>query len=196
MPLSTNHPNHPMSSSPKQIQLHDKHFGLSYPGAEILHDIQAVAERINHDFKGHTGQPPIFLCMLNGAFMFAAHLLGRIGFACEVSFVKFSSYRGTQSCGEVQQLIGLNGGLAGRTVIVVEDIVETGSTLTTLHAELRKQGAAQIRVASMLLKPNRYSGPVPVDYVGRIIPDDFIVGFGLDYNGLGRNLPDIYTLIP
>lgn len=184
-----------MDSASKQVQLHDKRFGLSYPKAEILHDIEDVAQHINHDFAGHTEQPPIFLCMLNGAFMFAAHLLERIEFPCEVSFVKFSSYRGTQSQGEVQQLLGLSGSLQGRSVVVVEDIVETGTTLLALYPELQRLGASQIRVASMLLKPNCYKGSVPIDYVGRIIPDDFIVGFGLDYNGLGRNLPDIYTLI-
>ncbi len=183
-----------MSTHPKQVRLKDKVFELSYSEADIQHDIDVVAAQINRDYA-QAENPPLFLCMLNGAFMFAADLLKRIEFACEVQFVKFSSYQGTQSTGEVKQVIGLNSDVGGRQIIVVEDIVETGTTLTALCHELRRMGAGDVRIASLLLKPNCYKGSVEVQYVGRRIPDDFIVGYGLDYDGLGRNLANIYTLV-
>ncbi|MBR7066960.1 MAG: hypoxanthine phosphoribosyltransferase [Bacteroidales bacterium] len=183
-----------MSTHPKQVRLKDKVFELSYPEADIQHDIDVVAAQINRDYA-QAENPPLFLCMLNGAFMFAADLLKRIEFACEVQFVKFSSYQGTQSTGEVKQVIGLNSDVGGRQIIVVEDIVETGTTLTALCHELGRMGAGDVRIASLLLKPNCYKGSVEVQYVGRRIPDDFIVGYGLDYDGLGRNLANIYTLV-
>ncbi len=183
-----------MSTHPKQVRLKDKVFELSYSEADIQHDIDVVAAQINRDYA-QAENPPLFLCMLNGAFMFAADLLKRIEFACEVQFVKFSSYQGTQSTGEVKQVIGLNSDVGGRQIIVVEDIVETGTTLTALCHELRRMGAGDVCIASLLLKPNCYKGSVEVQYVGRRIPDDFIVGYGLDYDGLGRNLANIYTLV-
>lgn len=183
-----------MAKNLKQVKLLDKEFALSYTESEIQQDIDVVASKINWDYRNDT-DIPVFLCILNGSFMFAADLMKRINFQCEVSFVKFSSYAGTKSTGEVNQLIGLNSSLKGRSIIVVEDIVETGSTLTALFDELNKLEPKSVKVSTLLFKPNCYKSPMKIDYIGRSIPDDFIVGYGLDYNGVGRNLADIYTLI-
>lgn len=182
-----------MAKSIKRIKLWDKEFALSYPNAEIQRDIATVAEGLNQQYRD-TPDIPLFLCMLNGAFMFAADLLKKIDFQCEVSFVKFASYQGTKSQGTVNQLIGLNHEVKNRAVVIVEDIVESGTTLTTLIAQLKEQQPKSVEVATMLFKPNCFKGTIKLNYIGRSIPDDFIVGYGLDYEGLGRNLPDIYTL--
>lgn len=177
----------------KQIKLKDKVFVLSYPESAIQQDIDVVASKINWDYKD-SKEIPVFLCMLNGAFMFGADLMKRINFHCEVSFVKFNSYCGTKSTGTVNKLIGINGDLKHRPIIIVEDIVETGTTFIALREELQKLNPKEIKIATLLYKPNCYKGEVKIDYVGRSIPDDFIVGYGLDYDGLGRNLVDIYTV--
>ncbi|HOK60392.1 MAG: hypoxanthine phosphoribosyltransferase [Tenuifilum sp.] len=178
----------------KQVKLKDKEFRLSYPEAEIQNDIDLVASKINHDFA-KSGEVPFFVSVLNGSFMFTADLLKRITVPCEVSFVKLASYQGTSSTGKVNELIGLNENVTGRTLVVLEDIVDTGITLSKLYEELRKLNPKEIRVATLLFKPEAYKGNIKLDYIGRSIPNDFIVGYGLDYDGLGRNLPDIYTLI-
>lgn len=183
-----------MAKNLKQVKLKDKEFALSYPESEIQQDIDVVASKINWDYRNDK-DIPVFLCMLNGSFMFAADLMKRINFQCEVSFVKYSSYSGTKTTGSVNQLIGLNSDLKGRSIIVVEDIVETGNTLTTLFAELNKLEPKSVKVCSLLFKPNCFKGSMKIDYIGRSIPDDFIVGYGLDYDNVGRNLADIYTLI-
>lgn len=178
----------------KQVKLKDKEFRLSYTETEIQSDIDLVASKINHDFD-KSGEVPIFVSVLNGSFMFTADLLKRITVPCEVSFVKLASYRGTSSTGKVNELIGLNEDVTGRTLVILEDIVDTGITLSKLYEELRKLNPREIRVATLLFKPDAYKGNIKLDYIGRSIPNDFIVGYGLDYDGLGRNLPDIYTLI-
>ncbi|HDP74324.1 MAG TPA: hypoxanthine phosphoribosyltransferase [Bacteroidales bacterium] len=178
----------------KQVKLKDKEFRLSYPEDEIQNDIDLVASKINHDFA-KSGDIPVFVSVLNGSFMFTADLLKRITVSCEVTFVKLASYQGTSTTGKVNQLIGINEDVTGRTLVVLEDIVDTGITLSKLYEELRKLNPKEIRVATLLFKPDAYKGNIKLDYIGRSIPNDFIVGYGLDYNGLGRNLPDIYTLI-
>lgn len=178
----------------KQVKLKDKEFRLSYPEAEIQSDIDLLASKINHDF-GRNKDIPLFLSVLNGSFMFAADLLKRITFPCEISFIKLSSYQGTSTTGKVNQLIGLSEDITGRKVIILEDIVDTGITLNKLHEELTTLNPRQIVVATLLFKPEAYKGKLKIDYIGRSIPNEFIVGYGLDYDGLGRNLPDIYTVI-
>ncbi len=181
-------------SQMKQVTLKDRTFQLSYPEADIQKDIDVTASKINWDYR-NASDIPLFLCILNGSFMFAADLLKRITFPCEVSFIKLASYQGDTSTGVVNHLIGLNESISGRTVIIVEDIVDTGVTIAQLIDELQKMNPKEVKVATMLHKPDAYKGSIKIDYIGRSIPNDFIVGYGLDYQGLGRNLPDIYTVI-
>lgn len=183
-----------MAENLKQVKLKDREFRLSYPESEIQQDIDLVASKINWDFR-NAKEIPLFLSILNGSFMFTADLMKRINFPCEVSFIKLSSYQGTESTGVINQLIGLNEDISDRTVIIVEDIVDTGITLTKLYEELGKLNPKAIKVATLLYKPESYKGAAKIDYIGRSIPNDFIVGYGLDYDGIGRNLPDIYTVI-
>lgn len=137
----------------------------------------------------------MFVAVLNGAFLFAADLLKHVSCECEITFVRVSSYAGTQSTGQVRNLIGLNENIEGRTIIIIEDIVDTGDTAMYLFNELKKQQPAEIKIASLLLKPNALKHDLKVDYTGFEVPNDFLVGFGLDYDGIGRNLNDIYTLV-
>ena len=177
----------------KKVTLHDKTFSISIPYAEIQQAIERVAAQINRDMVGET---PIFVGLLNGAFMFAADLLKLVEIPAEVSFIKYSSYQGTQSSGEVSELIGLNTNLKGRTVIIIEDIIDTGTTVTKLLKDLQSKELKQVKIATLLFKPEAFKGNYAVDYIGFSIPNDFIVGYGLDYDELGRNLKDIYTLVP
>lgn len=178
----------------KQVKLKDREFRLSYPELEIQQDVDLVASKINWDFR-NAKEIPMFLDVLNGSFMFAADLLKRINFSCEVSFIKLSSYQGTSSTGVINQLIGLNEDITDRTVIIIEDIVDTGITLAKLYERLYAMNPHAVKVATLLFKPDSYKGSIKIDYIGRSIPNDFIVGYGLDYDGVGRNLPDIYTVI-
>ena len=159
---------------------------------KIAAAVKVVAAKINEDYKGKN---PLFLVILNGSFLFAADLVRAIDSeGCEVSFVKFSSYEGTESSGKVKELIGLNERLDGRDVIIVEDIVDTGTTIVQMMDDLMKRNPASVRIAALLFKPEAYKKHLKIDYVGMEIPNAFIVGYGLDYNGLGRNLKDIYVL--
>ena len=176
----------------KEVQLKDKRFRIDINGDEILKQVSRVAAEINHDMDG---KKPVFLVVLNGAFMFAADLLKNIDIDCEVSFVKLASYQGTESTETVKELIGLNEDLAGRTVVVVEDIVDTGITMENIIADLLKLKVAEVRIATLLFKPQAFQKDFKIDYIGMDIPNDFIVGYGLDYDGLGRNLKDIYKII-
>ena len=165
----------------KKIHLYDKTFRTFIPNAEIESAIDKVAERLNADFKD-SGEIPVILCTLNGAIMFTAELM------------KLSSYSGTRSTGKVRQVMGLTGDISGKTVIIVEDIVDTGNTIVDLKEIVREKGAKDCKVCTMLLKPEVYKKDVVLDYVAMEIPNRFIVGFGLDYNELGRNYKDIYIL--
>jgi hypoxanthine phosphoribosyltransferase len=181
-----------MELDSKIIQIKDKKFELSITEFEIQKAVQHVADQIAFDFEGKS---PLFIAVLNGAFMFAADLMKHINIPCEISFVKFNSYVGTQSTGIVHQFQGLNQSVEGRDVIVVEDIIDTGATMHHVIKALEKEGAQSITVASFFLKPDALQQEVKVDYVAMKIPNHFIVGYGLDYDGFGRNLKNIYTLI-
>lgn len=175
-----------------RVSILDKTFETSYPEHQIQAAVRKVADAINADLDGHD---PLFLCILNGAFMFAADLMKMVNIPSRISFVKFASYSGTQSTGVVKQLIGLNEDLTGKTVVLIEDIVDTGVTIKSLIEQCKAKGAADVRVATMLFKPASCKLPVKPDYIGLEIPNDFIVGYGLDYDGYGRNIPEIMTLV-
>lgn len=174
------------------VKLHDKEFRISILETEIIKEISRVANEINRDYKG---KRPILLGVLNGCFMFAAELLKRLDIECEVSFVKLSSYQGTASTGVIKEVIGLSESLGGRDIIIIEDIVDTGLTMQRMLESLGTREPASIEIASLFLKPARLQVPVNIKYSALTIPDRFIVGYGLDYNGLGRNLPNIYEAI-
>lgn len=173
------------------VKIKDKTFKTSIPEAKILERVKAVAERINTDMADKN---PLLLAMLNGSFVFAADLMREITVPCEISFVKMSSYAGTSSTGNVKQLIGLNQDIKGRTVIVVEDIVESGLTLKTLLGILEEKEPADVHICTLLFKPECLKVPLDIKYVAMEIPNDFIVGYGLDYDQQGRNLRDIYSV--
>ena len=177
----------------KQVKLKDKKFGVSIPAEKIQSVISEMAAKINNDYKDKN--VPLFISILNGSFMFTADLFKHIDFTCEVTFLKLTSYRGTSSTGSVRQLIGVNESIEGRDVIVLEDIVDTGITIEQILGQLKSFEPASVKVASLLFKPEAYQKKMKIDYIGMKIPNDFIVGYGLDYDGLGRNLADIYTLI-
>ena len=176
----------------KRIQLLDKEFVLSIPASDIKKAIWEMAMKINQDLHDKN---PLMVCILNGSFMFSADLMKLIEFPCEISFVKLSSYQGMGSTGEVKQLIGLKENVEGRTVVLLEDIVDTGVTIENLVEQLKSQKPEEVRVATMLFKPEACTRDIKLDYVGMEIPNEFIVGYGLDYDGYGRNLPDIYTVV-
>ena len=175
------------------IQVLDKKFSISIPEAEVIKRIDTVAAQINRDMAGKN---PIFLAVLNGSFIFAADLMRRITIPCEISFVKLASYQGTTSTGKVTEVIGINEDLSGRTVIIVEDIVETGTTIRQMMESLGTRNPESVHVCTLLLKPEKLKVDLDLDYVVMRIPNDFILGYGLDYNQQGRGLRDIYTLVP
>ncbi|MDD3079302.1 MAG: hypoxanthine phosphoribosyltransferase [Paludibacter sp.] len=174
------------------IQIKDKQFRLSIPDIKIQEAVKQVAEQINRDLAGSN---PLFICVLNGAFMFAGDLMKHISFPCEITFVKLSSYDGIYTTGKVKEIMGLNESIVGRNVVVVEDIVDTGITMERILSSLKAKGASDIHVATFLQKPDALQRDIQVNYVAMKIPNDFIVGYGLDYDGYGRNLKDIYTVV-
>ena len=176
----------------KTVKVLDKEFGLYIPQEKIEANIQTVADQINRDM---TGKNPLFLVVLNGAFMFASELFKRLTIPCEISFVKLTSYSGTETTNVVRELIGLDHSLDGRTVVVVEDIVDTGHTMRYTIQKLRDLNAADVRIATMFFKPKSFQYDYPIDYKAMDISNEFIVGYGLDYDQQGRNFPDIYKII-
>lgn len=176
----------------KTVQVRDKMFRVSIPEAEIKERVAEMAAEISRELKG---KKPIFLAVLNGSFIFAADLIRGFDSECEVEFIKFSSYEGTDTTGEVKELIGLNKSIEGRTVVIVEDIVDTGLTMKALLEMLKDKNPKEIRIAALLMKPEKLSVPLTIDYCGFRIPNDFILGYGLDYDGEARNLREIYTLV-
>ena len=174
------------------IQIKDKEFTLSIPESDILAAVKRVGEEINKDMVGTN---PLFICVLNGAFMFAGDLMKTIKIPCEITFVKLSSYEGIYTTGAVKEIIGLNESVVDRNVVVVEDIVDTGITMEKILSSLKAKGAKSIRVATFLQKPDALQRDIQIDYIAMKIPNDFIVGYGLDYDGFGRNLKDIYTVV-
>lgn len=175
-----------------RVKIKDKTFETSIPEAEILKHIKAVADRINTDLAGKN---PIFLAVLNGSFMFAADLMKMVTIPCEISFVKLASYSGTSSTGNVKQMIGINTDLKGRNVVIVEDIIESGLTIKSMLQTLGQHNPASVHICTLLLKPEKLTVDLDIEYAAMEIPNDFIVGYGLDYDQQGRNLRDIYTLV-
>lgn len=174
------------------IQIKDKRFKTFIPEEQIMKEVARVADEINRDLSGTN---PLFISVLNGSFMFTADLMKHLTMPCEVSFVKLASYEGTSSTGKVKELVGLGDDITGRTVVIVEDIVDTGLTMKQLVETLRARGPKDIEIATLLVKPDKLKVELDINYVAMNIPNDFIVGYGLDYDGLGRNYRDIYTVI-
>ena len=175
----------------KNIKINDKEFELFIEAEKIEKSIGRIAEQINADLKGKN---PLFIVVLNGAFMFAADLLKKITIPCEITFVRLASYRGTSNTESVQKILGLTESVENRTVVIVEDIIDSGNTLTALIEELKKHHLREIKIATLFLKPGALKYDLRPDYVAMELPSDFIVGYGLDYDGYGRNLTDIYKL--
>ena len=176
-----------------KIKLHDKFFKPLLTESRIDEAIDAVAAQINADYEG-TGIVPVLLCVLNGSILFTAELMKRLDFDVDLMSIKLSSYQGTSSTGAVHMDMGLTGDITGKEVIIVEDIVDTGRTIEALVKILYARKASKVKVCTLLLKPEMYNKAIDLDYVAMEIPNDFIVGFGLDYDGLGRNYKDIYVL--
>ena len=174
------------------VKIKDKSFKISITEAEIKERVKAVAQQISKDMEGKN---PLLLGVLNGAFMFAADLMREMTIPCEISFVKLASYQGTTSTGKVQEVIGLNEDLTGRTVIIVEDIVDTGRTMKQMMESLGTRRPESLHICSLFVKPTKLEEPIDIDYVAFSIPDDFILGYGLDYDQAGRHLKDVYTIV-
>lgn len=174
------------------IKIKDKTFAVSIPEVKILQEVKRVAEEINQDLKDEN---PLFLSVLNGSFMFVADLMKNLTIPCEISFVKLASYQGTVSSGKMKELVGLSEEIEGRTVVIVEDIVDTGFTMKYLLSTLMTHKPKDVRIATLLVKPDKLQVDLDIKYVAMRIPNDFIVGYGLDYDGYGRNYRDIYTVV-
>lgn len=176
----------------KKVQILDKSFKISIEEKDIQQSIKTIAEDMNKDlFK----KDVIFLGILNGSFMFAGDLFKHLDLNCQITFLKIASYQGTKSVGKVKELIGINEDIKDKTVVIIEDIIDTGNTLEFIINELKNYKPAEIKIATLLHKPSVYKKDINIDYIGINISNEFIVGYGLDYNGFGRNFKDIYTII-
>jgi len=173
------------------ITIKDKQFELFIKQKTIKRGIKRVAGRINSELEGKN---PIFLAVLNGAFMFAGELMKELSIPCEITFVRLASYQGTSTTNRVQEVLGLNESIEDRYVVILEDIVDSGNTMVALKKELEKHHPREVRVATLLFKPAALRQQLSIDYVALEISNDFIVGYGLDYDGYGRNLKDIYKV--
>ncbi len=174
------------------IKIKDKTFRTSIPEAEIKSRVKALAAQISRDMEGKN---PLLLGVLNGSFVFAADLMREMTIPCEISFVKLASYQGITSTGKVKEILGINENLSGRTVIIVEDIVESGKTMMRMIESLGTRNPASVHVCTLFFKPEKLEEDLKLDYVAFRIPDDFIVGYGLDYDQQGRGLRDIFTIV-
>ncbi len=174
------------------LKVHDKQFRLFISAAQIDEQVKRIAADISRDYQG---KKPLFVVILNGAFMFASDLLKEIDIEAEVCFIKLASYKGVASTGQVVTAIGLDVDLIGRQVIIVEDIVDTGKTLSHFLPQIKYHHPASLRIAALLTKPDVLTNPVKVDYLGFSVPDKFLIGYGLDYDGLGRNMKEIYQVV-
>ena len=174
------------------VTIKGKTFRPSITEEKILKSVKKVAERINRDMAGKN---PLFLAVLNGSFIFAADLMREITIPCQVSFVKLASYEGTTSTGKVTEVIGINEDLSGRTIIIVEDIVDTGQTLKRMIETLGTRNPESVHICTLLVKPEKLTVDLNIEYAAMEIPNDFIVGYGLDFDQEGRNLRDIYTIV-
>jgi len=178
--------------SKQTIKIYDKTFELFIPFEKIDKAIQNIADKLNREYKLKN---PLFLGVLNGSFVFAADLFKKLDFPCEITFVKMASYQGTSSTETVRQLIGFDEDISGRSIIIVEDIIDSGLTMDRVLRQLKAIDAAEIKIATLLFKPDAFKGEYHIDYIGMEIPNDFIVGYGLDYNKQGRNYKDIYKIV-
>lgn len=174
------------------IKVHDKEFVPYLTSLEIDGQVKRVADEINRDYSG---KRPLFIAILNGAFIFAADLFKKIHVESEICFIKLASYKGVRSTGKVITAIGLDAEIYGRDVIIVEDIVDTGKTLSQFLPQLTHQHPSSLKIAALLHKPEAMVHPIHIDYLGFTIPNKFVVGYGLDYDGLGRNIKEIYQLV-
>lgn len=174
------------------MKVKDKEFAVSIPEREILSQVARVAAEINRDYAG---QEPVFLVVLNGSFIFAADLLREVTLPCEIAFVKMASYQGTSSTGIVREIMGLNVDVTNRPVIIVEDIVDTGFTMAHMLELLKQHHPQSVNICSLLVKPGKLQVDLDIRYRCLEIPNDFIVGYGLDYDQQGRNTRDIYTVV-
>jgi hypoxanthine phosphoribosyltransferase len=176
----------------KTIKVYDKKFELFIEASEISEMVEKLAMRLNQDLQV---KDVVFLGILNGAFILAADLIRKIKIDCQVTFVKMASYRGTLTAGSVETLIGIGEQLRNKTVVILEDIVDTGLTLENILKQVENHHPAKILTVALLFKPDACIKDIRIDYLGREIPNDFVIGYGLDYNGFGRNLPDVYRII-
>ena len=176
----------------KEIRILDKNFREIITEEAIGMRIAELADQMNADLQN---KDVVFLGILNGAFLFAADLFRKLKMEARISFIKLASYHGTTSQGVIKELIGWNEDIKNKTIVVIEDIVDTGNTLERIVDELVVRKAHEIKIAALLYKPDAYRKDIPLDYIGFEIPNDFVVGYGLDYDGYGRNLPSVYTLI-
>lgn len=174
------------------IRVHDKQFDSFLTQEEIQTRVSFIAEQLNADYAG---KRPLFIAILNGSFVFASDLFKKLHIEAEICFIKLASYKGSRSTGHVVTAIGLDHDIHGRDVVIVEDIVDTGNTLKEFLPQLYHQQPASLRIVALLHKAEATVHPVQIDYLGFTIPDKFVVGYGLDYDGLGRNIPEIYKLV-
>jgi len=176
----------------ESVKLHDLTFKPFISEEELSHIVKTLVHQVSLDID--EDEIPLFIGILNGSFLFASDFIRQYKRHCEVSFVKLHSYAGTESTEVVNELIGVNEDLTGRTVIILEDIVDTGNTLHKIYDIFRNKNIKQLKIATLFFKPTVYRKELPIDYIGKNIEDKFIVGYGLDYNGLGRNLPSVYQM--
>ena len=174
------------------IKLHDRYFESYITKDKIAKYVAYLADLVSKDVG--KDEIPVFIGILNGSFMFAADFVRAYPYDCHISFVKLASYEGTNSSGKMKQLFGLNEDLEGKTVIILEDIIDTGNTLEEIYEIFKNKKVKKLKIATLFFKPDVFRKPLPIDYIGKSIEDKFIVGYGLDYDGLGRNLSDIYKL--
>lgn len=174
------------------VKIKDKEFKISIPESEIKQRVKELAAQINRDMDGKN---PLLLAVLNGSFIFAADLMRELTIPCEISFVKLASYQGTTSTGKIKEVIGINEDLSGRTIIIVEDIVESGLTMKRMIETLGTRSPESVHICTLLLKPEKLEVDLDIEYVAFSIPNDFILGYGLDYDQQGRQLKDIYTIV-
>ena len=173
------------------MQVHDKHFEPYISANKIAIRVAELAAQISTDYEG---KKPLFIAVLNGSFMFAADLFRLLNIEAEISFIKLASYKGTSSTGNVVTAIGMEERIAGRHIVIIEDIIDTGKTLHSFLPEIQQRQAASVKIATFLSKPEALTHKVTADYVGFEIPNRFVLGYGLDYDGLGRNIPELYQL--
>jgi len=176
----------------EKVRVKDREFASYISNSEIQTAVKKLADQMNTDLDGKN---PLFLCVLNGSFIFAADLLKMINIDCGISFIKMASYQGTSSTGEVKTILGLDSEIKDRVIVIVEDIVDTGNTIVALVNQLQSYGPKDIKVSTLLFKPEAYQKDIKIDYRALEVSNEFLVGYGLDYDGFGRNLEHIYKII-